>query len=552
MPYTLYVNGNPYISSSDDAVYGRYPLGDKFDTVQYAIGVNAPWWGYGETAPARPADWSSEVAGYYYVNNDTGTDSGRTYGTPTAPRSTIPTTLPVGTIRVEVAGTYDVGIGSAIAIKAQGTEGQPTWLVGDPSDRPVFTTYLTLFYGSWFFIEDIDITQTANNYVILQVSSATPGLPADHIMIRDCNVTGWSGGGPGVAVAASGSTEFSSNVLIQNLTIQNLNLTTNPEDVDTHGINVLDYCEDIWILGNTIYNTAGSGMQIGVDPNNRRNVKRAYVAKNSVTQSRQAGIWVKNGSDIIISENTIDGVVNASWSESKALGGQYFVEGVWWLFNTITDCRYGIRVVAQTGAAIPEFYGIGNVMYDLGQGFSVGATPWDTCAIHVEGGDTLAFIDNSIYDTASGIQFSKTSDFTSAVVSGNIIENITDAAGWHFWSETATQNGAVLDYNQFNDLTGFRAKNGATGTEYTTLASWQSATSNSVNDQYGDPLFTDPVTTRDFTLQAGSPCIDSSAEAAVYDLFFTNYGLSIKFDEAGNARPATSGDWDRGALERVV
>lgn len=70
------------------------------DPEPYWEGTQSP---LDDPPPARPSPWSSEVPGYYYVNNETGTDSARPYGTPSAPRATIPTTLGAGSY-VEVHG----------------------------------------------------------------------------------------------------------------------------------------------------------------------------------------------------------------------------------------------------------------------------------------------------------------------------------------------------------------------------------------------------------------------------------------------------------------
>lgn len=63
----------------------------------YPIGVPTAWIAPDAVSPGRPVDWSSEVPGYYFIDYSAGTNTGRTYGTPTAPRKTIPSTFGPGT-----------------------------------------------------------------------------------------------------------------------------------------------------------------------------------------------------------------------------------------------------------------------------------------------------------------------------------------------------------------------------------------------------------------------------------------------------------------------
>src|SRR5688572_7437537 len=99
------------------------------------IGIPEPPWDWRRATPARPSPWTEEVPGYYYINDITGSDSGRTYGHPGAPRSTIPSILPPGSY-VEVAQTYANTKGGTCFIKGIGTTNK--WAAN--SDGPVFVT----------------------------------------------------------------------------------------------------------------------------------------------------------------------------------------------------------------------------------------------------------------------------------------------------------------------------------------------------------------------------------------------------------------------------
>lgn len=538
------------------------PLGIIIQALAGYIGVLDPLWGIGEIAPARPADWSSEVPGYYYIQPEhAGSSDSNDYGTPTAPRNSIPFPIPAGS-RVEVAGGSHIAIGSLFKINGEGTKNSKVWVVGDPSNRPVFTDYSFHIYGSYTYVEGVDMIQTANGYNIMQFASMTPdvGRDTDHCMARDIDITGWLGGGNGVAVASASSTEYVNGVIIDNVRVHNLNDITNPLDEDAHCFSITDWCQNVWVLNCEGHTASGSAVQVGNTSINRRHAVNIFVAKNNFYDVRQSGVWVKNGSRVVFSQNDITNVINTGWSPSKAMGGQYYVEGVWYLFNNIYDCRYGLKVASKTSGAITEYYAIGNKMWNIGQGYdtlSATSGDWevfgDTNAISLTHAVIAYIIDNTIYSTISGINMtSATDNDISLVISGNIIHEIVSADGYHFQADNTTQNGAVLTNNQYYDSDNIVMIN--TVATYTTLAAWQSATSNSVGDQYGDPLFTSPgiTATEDFTLQAGSPCIDSSAKSSAYATFETEFGFSITVDNEDNARPSVSSDYDRGALEKVV
>jgi hypothetical protein len=65
----------------------------------------------------------------------------------------------------------------------------------------------------------------------------------------------------------------------------------------------------------------------------------------------------------------------------------------------------------------------------------------------------------------------------------------------------------------------------------------------------GDPKYVSP-TSRDFSLQAASPALNAAnpTEEAVFALFQSRYGLDIRKDVAGTARPQST-RWDIGAYE---
>ncbi|MCH7727802.1 MAG: hypothetical protein IH991_15175 [Planctomycetes bacterium] len=71
---------------------------------------------------------------------------------------------------------------------------------------------------------------------------------------------------------------------------------------------------------------------------------------------------------------------------------------------------------------------------------------------------------------------------------------------------------------------------------------------NLLEDSGRRALLRDPAK-GDFRPKADSPSRDAGVPHAVYALFQSRYGLSIKVDRAGSPRPQ-GGGWDQGAYEQ--
>lgn len=506
------------------------------------------------TPPARPADWSAAVPGYYYVNNDTGTDSGRTYGTPSAPRATIPNPMPAGSY-VEVHGTYDVSVGGSVTVRGSGTgdtwaanSAGPCWVVGIDGDKPTFTTSKMLLRGSYVYVYNV-VSSGITSGAVVQVGSSSAGFDADHIAVLRCDISGTDTSGTGVAVAGH-STSPAGNVMIAYNSIHDHGPSYDI-DQDSHMVNVASYASNVWILSNTLQNSAGSGMQFGPSSPGPQYV---YVGNNSVNNSRQSGIWCKYGTDVIVSKNTVhdvkDRCVGVDTSPSKGMGAQYGPVRVWWLFNHVYNCRYGINVVSTDSSnSVGEYYAIGNLIRDCNIANSAcysypnGTDSWGMCAIHLHGGSTRVLANNTISNCSSGIQISR-AGANQAYVEGNIIDRVSHANGYFlFWEGTTSK--LTFRNNLMYSPAGFPYNDN--GVTYASLSAYQTAESNGTDCLESGPLFTNSAT-NDYTLQSGSPAIGAGILPAALATFFGYYGRSISTDISGASRPQNT-TWDIGAYE---
>jgi len=114
---------------------------------------------------------------------------------------------------------------------------------------------------------------------------------------------------------------------------------------------------------------------------------------------------------------------------------------------------------------------------------------------------------------------------------GTVIRNNIASAAYQFVNiAAAAQSGTTSDYNLVNGNWGVWG-----ATTYTTLANWQSGSSQDAHSVSGDPVFTN-AGQKDFTLQSTSPAIDRG----------TN--VSLTRDYAGNPVPRGNAQ-DIGAFE---
>jgi hypothetical protein len=507
------------------------------------IGIPEPPFGINETATAVPSPWDTETGGFYYINYLTGDDTGRTYGTPSAPRQTIPHTIPAGSV-VEIHGaTYDEG--GTLSITANGSADNAVFIRSTSyADRTQVTNQLYL-YGTYVIVENLHFGSQDNANTTLGVRIPNTSGQSN-IVIRNCEFSGNDIKTGGVGVGSWGyhiADNSVSNVVLDNLYIHDLGKLVLGVDTDAHGVGLAGVIDNLWLTNSTINDCIGDGIQIEAQSTYRDRIHHVYIGKNDIHDVKQNTVWIKHATDVVVSQNTLHSQQKVdAYSGGGVAGWQYGPEYVWFLANEIYDAEMGIN----SGSGDPPGDGlyqyiIGNLIYNI---HSTDKSTSGSGAMMLRGGTNIAIINNTMYDYDSGINMA--SDGRVLSITNNIFSNRADNTVNDIYMEGATSSSnSTVDNCVFYNSGDIRIS--WNGSQYTSLAAFQSATGKGGGSISADPLFTN-ATDNNFTLSVGSPAIDSGVVSAAYQTFFDRYGIDIQEDIAGTTRPL-GGVWDIGAYE---
>ncbi len=485
------------------SLLGVYPLSVLAWTPP--VGVPAPQWpaNLDVARPALPSPWTSEHAGFYYIDPNGCSDS-QTYGYPGASRCSLPTSPSPGSV-IALNGT----ISGNKTINYSGTSASPIWIMGyNPSSKPTLTSNWN-FSGSYVIWDSLAWSYNVSDGI---------GLGGSYLMVRDSTLAN-----PYDSSNGSGFGIVGTKIVFYRNTISEMGnwLYTGGTDIDRHGIKVVGGASDIWIVDSTFYHCHGDGVQVGDQNNTPSQINRVYVGRNTAYENYQFGFWTKNATDVIFSQNVAYNLKTASASgPAGGLGGQYDAQYVWFLLNKVYNSNTGIHVASASSGGGP-WYMIGNLIYAVGTGscnnYDGGALGWRN-----RGDVTMLF--NTVHDV----------DMFVAVPTGSVItvkDNIFSSKRNTGCSALAVDVAFTHDYNLFS----------ASGYDPGSEAHKVTA----------DPRFVNAAAA-DFSLQATSPAINAAnpSEEAAFASFQARYGIDIRKDIASTTRPQST-LWDIGAYESL-
>lgn len=524
------------------------------------IGIPNPSWGsihpIDITAPSWPTGWpASEVAGYYYIDNNHGsaTDSGNTYGYPNRPRMTIPEVTYAAGSYVEIKGGPYTD--NAIQLEFNGTETNPCWFRGTSTNMPIIVGTMNVKDSSFVIMEYLDFNGGSSTGLSVNGNG-------DHLCIRNSQFRNktWVANRSGIGILPdTGDTIH--DVVIYNNNFEELGTWNTEIDQDFHGVGPSLWGRDssteeynIWILENTFYHISGNGVQVNAGnwEESYKYLHHIYIGNNNAHALRQAGFWSKQASDVIMSQNTVYDNRDHGPQPGDCFGYQYRPNNLWIIFNTCYDSNYGVRQSSTSGWGIAtnKSYIIGNSFYNLhpvNPGSYSATDYWRKgVAISLWTGDMNRYIvDNTIHDCYNGINMIQTGEGSYAYVSGNVISDI-DPNSYHLSIHmNVDQDVDVVNCDLYDPSHDARVR--WDGTTYTSLSSFQSATDECANCLEVEPLFVN-ASGNDFHIQKTSLLKDAGIVTSVYSTFYSLYGIDIKKSADGTIRPKGDG-WDIGAYE---
>ena len=482
-------------------------------------------------APPAPEPWTTEVPRFYYVDARAGTDQGRSQGTPKAPRATIPSTLPAGAV-VILAGPYDAKHESGIA--ANGTALSPVFIRGASAAVRPKIRGKWMMTGSYYILEDLDAewpTSSGNGKIL---------ITGNHGVLRHCDLRG-----DGATQGIGGVIVYGTYLVVWDTKIHDSGDVAARTDDDTHGISVPEETSYVWVLDSELYRNGGDGIQINAGSRSKQaSTHHIYVGRNKAYHNKQTGFWTKQAVDVIFSENEAFDHRPSGSSSGQCMGMQYAPERVWFLFNHLHDCDFGIYLGGNSDMGSGrDTYFIGNLIHDIhSRGTFNPGSAWSSAAIMAAGGVHRFIVNNTIDDVDAGINVPGGG---TNRITNNIVARVTQPGGQHvFLEDEVTARASTIDANLFGAPARLRWASGAS----LDLRSFRSASGQCGSCREGDPRW-GASGSGDFRPKASSPAIDGGVLEAAYATFLKLYAIDIARDIEGSQRPAGSA-WDIGCYER--
>lgn len=512
--------------------------------------------------PTLPSPWTSSTSGFYYVKQG---GSAGDNGTPAAPRGTIPNPIPAGGVVVlDNTATFT---GVSITLSFSGTSGSRCWFVssgmvgyGTADARATldYSSSVTIS-GDYGYLDGINFDGGT--------ADGTGLSTIQNFLFRNCHFYGdgsqRGSNNAGVSFSGTATGDRLSDVVWYQCSVHDWGdwfpNTEMASDIDVHGVSFGRFIERLWFLESSFYHNQGDGIQMTGNSNPSTNavddVRNVYVQDCTFYENLQNGWWHKLGDSLVFARNTvynmnyIDTASNDS-AASVGCGGQYDFNNVWYLFNRFYDNDGAIQFASNnSGVAGQNIYIIGNVITNAKATVNVQSDSFSAgCGVAFWQGANCYVIGNTIHGfTGHGISTTNNSNMNLRA-ENNIISGRTSGTQQDIMMESYSTAPKIKN-NAFPSSARFSLN----GTQTTSVSAMQTAdATNRVNNLSGSVSFVNAaasglgdyhVTTGDATLDAGELITD------VFATYLTNFGVDIKIDFEGTARPATAGDWDIGAYE---
>lgn len=550
------------------------------------FGINETHWMYENMTydfGFGPEPYRTGTDGPYthYVDKEhpAATDDYNIYGTQSKPRLSLPSSLPAGSVVEIHGGTYS----STSSFTGAGNLTHPIFIRGINGSEPVVSGTWRLLSGH-FIVENIDFDRknSANDAIVIGDVAGN----FSHISIRHNEIHNFlrvSGAGDQMIKM---NYAHNSSTVMSNLTIFNNHIHHNGEGQgpnDVMSVWVGQNTRNVWVIDNNIHHSGGDSVPImsSTDDDNPVQPTNIYIGRNVMHDDYENAIDIKTGSNVVISQNRMYNFGPEygykSYGSAIVFHGADFADhphqntNIWTIFNEIfnTSSDYsGISSFFQADRIVPfpdEIYFIGNVLHDCHT--SNGSFEGKSAAFVSLQQNRVYWLNNLAYNCDIGGMFYGDREIVNATKNGNetmtIMNNIFgDRHSGSITDINIQLSGTNESINRANISSNIlyegsgpaRIKyaeydngsviNGQPVYNFSDFASLYPNISQGFIES--NPMHLDPDT-QNFSLQAGSPAIDSGYNVSVfYDRFEELFNVSIKADYDGNP---IIGQWDIGPFE---
>ena len=156
----------------------------------------------------------------------------------------------------------------------------------------------------------------------------------------------------------AGATVYTGPGVLDNIVIYNNSIHDNGNlnadlDQDVHGISVSDHVNHL--LGRRQSDLPEQRRRHSNQcrrPGRARRTHHLYIGRNVSHDNKQGGFWVKEATDVIFSQNETYGHRPSNSSLGQCMGAQYAPDWVWFIYNHVHDCEYGITQMSDNVEAL--------------------------------------------------------------------------------------------------------------------------------------------------------------------------------------------------------
>ena len=428
---------NDSVTASDDNITAP---DDSVTASQILIGIPEPEFGINETHEmyvgqyyeAGGFDYQDAGNGPYthYVDKDdlNSTDTDNEYGSPEMPRSSIPTTLPAGSV-VEIHGTGYIAprtVGKYQYIfNSEGTKDLPVFVRGYATTASIAITSPVNVVGEYLVIENLYFDQVG-----MQIPYAQNGetAHAQFISIRNNEFEGNGkvGNGSVIGITTINNDDLVENIVLYKNEIKYFGKHDHTTENDYHAVGVGKNSKYVWMLNNHTHHNGGDSIQVRFYSSSPDFTPQyIYIGGNEMHDDAENAVDLKGCLDVIVSGNNMynyDGFAGTTDSGTPFVAhydtpSSNYSQRVWVIGNDIHDA---LGAASSVTSGPDEIYFVGNKIYNIKN----------------ESGTASAFISWS-----SKNQYSVNNTITNSDI------------GINYFSGNGAEYRVTIENNLFSDLT---------------------------------------------------------------------------------------------------